>query len=1200
DNNISSTLKHTVYLVGDAGELDDPIKKRNFVLDEVNHSIKTESKESSVVYLGDNLYPKGLVKKDDPDRQRGEDILMAQIDVTKNTEANTYFIPGNHDWKKYTKGGLKYLKRQEDYIKDNRHNKKVKFYPKNGCGDPEVVKVDNDLVMIFTDTQWWLADWEKEKKINKGCEIKSRRAFIDELEELFVKYKNKQIVLFVHHPFHSNGNHGGYYSLKQHLFPLQELNSSLWIPLPIIGSIYPLYRSVSGHRQDIPNPLYQELIDGITEAAHVAKNVIVASGHEHILQYTKKAGIHHIISGSGSRKSFGQKGADAEFVYAERGYSKLNFYDNGEVWLEFYSVESFGTEQKLKYRQQIIEPKAGTVKDKNAYPSSEELPEQIIAAANKKFKSKGFKEFWLGEQYRDMWATNIDVPAINLSNVNGGLVPIKKGGGMASNSLRMENPDGHHYILRSINKDYTKLLPENFKNLKLVNIMKDQNSASHPYGALMIPTLSRAAGIYYTEPRLVYLPHQEQLGNYNDLFPEELYLLEQRPSGDWSQHEPFGNSENIISYADLLTILQTKKKHFIDQEWVLKSRLFDIWIHDWDRHDDQWRWASFKEENKTIYRPIPRDRDQVFYKFEGLLPRLIAIYGVRSFKTMDDVIRDVPGLSTNARTFDRYFLNELEWSDWEEIVETLQSKITIADIDAAFKDLPPEVRALNKEEIKNKLIRRKNDLKKYARKHYEFINKEVQVVGSDNKEDFYVERNANGTVDVRVFVRDDGEQILKFERNFTPDVTKEIRFFGLDGKDHFILQGDSNNKIKLRIIGGEGKDQITDKTGGQIVKTVKVYDDLNGITVEEDLSFKDFTSETDLEVNEYDRSYFEYNTGLPFLLLGYTPDDLFWIGAGGSFTKQGWRKDPFASKHTYSASYSPAKSTFIIKYNGIYTDKVFRNLDLITDLSVLNPFFINYFGLGNNSVDVQPDNRYNWVRMFNYSANIKFQERWKRSFIKFGPGFNTFKLVNVEDRVLDDIENPGDGFFERDYFATASFEYGLEAVDKGSNPGHGIRFNAGAEYAYNIDDDNDFTSIWVDGSFYLTLLAKPRLTFATKAAYAKVFGDPKLYQMPAIGNNNGLRAFRNERFRGESSLIHQFDLRLHLFSWNNPVLPMSIGVMGGYDYGRVWLEDELFDGFHTGYTFGLSLNILDMAVLHPYYSISDDNEQLSVRLGFSF
>ena len=32
-----------------------------------------------------------------------------------------------------------------------------------------------------------------EKKMNKGCEIKTRRAFADEIQHLFIKYKNDQI-----------------------------------------------------------------------------------------------------------------------------------------------------------------------------------------------------------------------------------------------------------------------------------------------------------------------------------------------------------------------------------------------------------------------------------------------------------------------------------------------------------------------------------------------------------------------------------------------------------------------------------------------------------------------------------------------------------------------------------------------------------------------------------------------------------------------------------------------------------------------------------------------------------------------------------------------------------------------------------------------------------------------------------------------
>jgi len=67
-----------------------------------------------------------------------------------------------------------------------------------------------------------------------------------------------------------------------------------------------------------------------------------------------------------------------------------------------------------------------------------------------------------------------------------------------------------------------------------------------------------------------------------------------------------------------LELLSKNHKHKVDQQFVLRSHLFDVWVDvwvdDWDRHDDQWRWATFEKEGYTLYRPIPRDRDQVFLK----------------------------------------------------------------------------------------------------------------------------------------------------------------------------------------------------------------------------------------------------------------------------------------------------------------------------------------------------------------------------------------------------------------------------------------------------------------------------------------------------------------------------------------------------------------------------------------------------------
>ena len=42
----------------------------------------------------------------------------------------------------------------------------IKHFPNNACADPKVIKIHKDLVFVFLDSQWWLQDWSKEKKMN--------------------------------------------------------------------------------------------------------------------------------------------------------------------------------------------------------------------------------------------------------------------------------------------------------------------------------------------------------------------------------------------------------------------------------------------------------------------------------------------------------------------------------------------------------------------------------------------------------------------------------------------------------------------------------------------------------------------------------------------------------------------------------------------------------------------------------------------------------------------------------------------------------------------------------------------------------------------------------------------------------------------------------------------------------------------------
>jgi hypothetical protein len=106
-------IEHSFYLIGDAGN--SPIGTSSKALEAFKEALSIAPKESTAIFLGDNIYPSGLPKKEDEDRPFAEHQLNVQTQAVKNFKGKTIFIPGNHDW--YS-DGLKGLKRQEDYIED--------------------------------------------------------------------------------------------------------------------------------------------------------------------------------------------------------------------------------------------------------------------------------------------------------------------------------------------------------------------------------------------------------------------------------------------------------------------------------------------------------------------------------------------------------------------------------------------------------------------------------------------------------------------------------------------------------------------------------------------------------------------------------------------------------------------------------------------------------------------------------------------------------------------------------------------------------------------------------------------------------------------------------------------------------------------------------------------------------------------------
>ena len=342
---------------------------------------------------------------------------------------------------------------------------------------------------------------------------------------------------------------------------------------------------------------------------------------------------------------------------------------------------------------------------------------QVRVSATNQYSSNALKSFMQGENYRNVWEVPILAEVFYLDSFE----IMKEGGGNQTQSLKIRNPKGALYSLRSINKDPAPLIPGAAKILKLENIIVDGISAQHPYGAVLAASLADAAGILHTHPRIVYVPVQDHLGEFAEKFGNRLYLLEYETEGkfNWTGHD---NVAEIVETDDLQELkLKLGDRLKVDIRQLVKARLFDLLIGDWDRHSKQWGWALQEKGNQIKAIPVPGDRDNAFFRIDGVIPTIITNKLVQPMvRPFEKDIDHLPGF---VYPFDNYFLKDVPEKIFIEEAHALQESLTDAKMEAALKQWPKELQELNGKEILEKLKHRRNDLPGYAKEFRKLIEK---------------------------------------------------------------------------------------------------------------------------------------------------------------------------------------------------------------------------------------------------------------------------------------------------------------------------------------------------------------------------------------------------------------------------------------------------------------------------------------------
>jgi hypothetical protein len=838
----------------------------------------------------------------------------------------------------------------------------------------------------------------------------------------------------------------------------------------------------------------------------------------------------------------------------------------------------------------------------------------------------GVLKKWLaGEHYRKVWLTPVNVPVFDISKAKGGLTPVKAGGNMQSLTLHLRAPDGRKYVLRSVQKNPVKTLPQGLQKTFVVDIAQDQVSTMHPYGAIAAAKLAEAIGVLHTDPVIVYVPSSPALGEYRSSHGGMLALFEEKPEGDWANAKNFGYSHNIVSTEVVINNVLQSTNYKVDQLSFARARLLDILIGDWDRSEDQWAWASQTHDSITVYEPIPRDRDQAFVKIDGFFPWMLSRkWAARKYQGFGEEIHDIRGLNQNARWIDRSFLTAVTREQWKNIATDIQTNLTDQVIESTIESLPAS--PVYADELIRKLKKRRDDLVIYAERYYHVLADEVTITGSKGSELFEVVRMNGDSTRVRVYSCTVSEKMmgqdkekgepehmqlqaekgkLVYERIFITKETDEIQLFGLEGSDVFEISGETDRGPLVRVIGGDGYDRIADRSKvAGLRKRTKVYD----ITGRNDFVLGDESRDVtsyDVRVNDYDRDLFNYDEIGPKALIEYNIDDGLYLGGGVQYRHYGFRKKPYSQQHVLVAAASVKTGASYIRYEGDFIS-LFRKWDFKLDATATPYYAVTYFGLGNETKPPlkEVDSEYNLLRI----NQLVFRPALKRApdahhLFLLGPQYSYVQVRETPGKYITSTEaGLAPGEFVPKHYAGLNVQYRYRNTDNDLVPQQGVVWTTDALWSTQLNRDPEkFSRLGTELSCYIPLPLPLWSTLALRAGGASNFDKFHFWQANYIGgigiDPGNLRGYRHHRFAGRTSVYQDSELRIKVVSFGGSG---DMGVFGFVDQGRVWADNETSGRWHRGWGGGVWITPFNKWVVTGTYAVSEEDKLFNISTGFSF
>jgi Calcineurin-like phosphoesterase len=1142
---------HRMILIGDAGEID---KQQMAVLGfAANKVIKNKT---TVIYLGDNVYPRGMSLPGSPDQGSTENILRSEYEPMRAKGAPVYFLAGNHDWDRMGPLGLEKIKRQWQYLEEQKDSL-LRLVPGNGCPDPYEIRINDKLVVIAFDSEWWVFP---HNKVNPGadCSCQTKTDVTNRLAELYYRNRDKIILLASHHPFQSYGIHGGVFSFKDHLFPFTAINKDLYIPLPGVGSLYPLMRTVFANPEDMGHPEYRDMIKKVDGVFGGYPNLVHIAGHDHGLQFIKNdKEQYQVVSGAGAKDVYVKQGKFSLFADAIQGFVTADLMKDNSMRFTYYIYTQQGVKPAFTYTKPYV-PVAALNEQRYKDPGADSITVSIHPAYD---SVSGFHRAIFGENYRKEWAAKVKLPYLKLSKLHGGLAPEQRGGGMQTKSLRLIDRDGKEWVLRTVEKDPAKLLPEDLQGTIAYALLDDATSAQHPFGALVVSPIAEALHIPHAHPVVGVVAPDPNLGEYANVFINRVCLLEER--------EPTGKSDNTEKAEQALK--DDNNNHINGKEFI-RARMLDVLIGDWDRHEDQWRWQGEKIDGGKLYTSVPRDRDQALYTRQGLVENLAARRWILpTLQGFNSRITDVEYSLFKTRFMSAYPDLIVSHAEWMKIADGIKSTVTDSVLEVALDRLPPEIYRIQHDELFKTFKDRRDNLPAAMDEYYRFANRIVDIRLSDKNEQVDITDASNNGMGITVHqLSKKGKlQDTLLKAVFDPSITQEVRLFVADGNDKVTIDT-KTTAIKLRIVGGDGDKQYEVTASNKKIKLYGRADNNHSFTSDSTRFITHFSNDT---ANTAIHNTNLYNITMPLASVALNRDDGFLLGLGFKYTGQGgFRKFPYTTTQELLVTHSFTTNAFRVNYKGDWT-KVIGKADLLLEANIKAPNnTMNFFGRGNGSVyDQSKDFAVYYRTRFNtydFSPSLRWHTPGGSSF-SVGPSIYYYHFAPDENagRFINDVHAIGS--YDSTSVNKDKLHGGLVMdflSDKRNNkifPTSGLYFNVKAvAYTGLNGNSKSFAQVIPELALYTSLSS--RLVLAERLGGGVTIGQTAFYQSLFLGGQGNLLGFRQNRFSGQHMIYNNLEARLKLGDISSYVLPGQFGLSGFYDAGRVWDKHDQSNTIHQG------------------------------------